>query len=182
MMYDPPMHRPEEHRIPEDIWPSMIQYGVTPSMNLVFDDGTGHFLFLERLNEPVKGHLWIPGGRLRNGETREAAVLRIAEQELGVGVDCFEVLHVSDRSNEEIYPIAEMGDQAAALDRYGSKVQTVHYWGGVAYVRATKGRPKVALDAQSGGYEWLKQMPKNPHPYLQWYMEVIRQAGFPVPA
>ncbi len=174
------MNRPEVKLVPDEIWQGMVRYGVTPSMNIVLDNGRDEFLFVLRGNEPVKGHLWVPGGRLRNGETREQAVIRIAEEEIGVRAGLYDILHISDRSNEEIYPIAEMGDQEEAMKRYGPGVKTVHYWGGVSYVKLHS-EAAITLDSQSKGYEWLSAMPKNPHPYLQWYVDTVKQAGFPVP-
>lgn len=49
--------RPEEKLIPEDLWKGIVRHGVTPSMNMIVDDGSGRFLFLHRSNEPAKGHL-----------------------------------------------------------------------------------------------------------------------------
>ena len=131
------------------------------------------------MNEPVKGHFWLPGGRMRNGETRAAAVARLAAEELGVGPEAFEIVHVSDRSNEEIFPMHAMSDAEAALARYGPEVDTVHYWGGIAYVRA-KGRPPLSLDTQSGREEWRSELDGNAHPYLRWYFETLADDGFPL--
>ena len=172
-------NRPEAKRIPDDAWKGIVRYGVTPSLNLAIDDGTGAVLFLERMNEPVKGRMWLPGGRVRNGETREAAVARLAMDELGLPADAFGIAHLSDRSNDEMFRIADMGDRDAAIARYGEGVETVHYWGGVALLR-TKGRPALSLDSQSGRAEWLRVLPENAHPYLRWYFRTLAEAGFPL--
>lgn len=47
----------------------------------------GGVLVAKRTNEPAKGEWFWPGGRLRKGETFEAAVQRIAAEELGVEVE-----------------------------------------------------------------------------------------------
>lgn len=46
----------------------------------------GNYLLTRRNNEPAKGQLWVPGGRLRKNEKSEDAALRIAKTE--VGLDC----------------------------------------------------------------------------------------------
>lgn len=39
-----------------------------------------------RKNEPMKGKLWLPGGRVNFGESLEAAAKRKALQETGIGI------------------------------------------------------------------------------------------------
>ncbi len=172
-------NRPEEHRIPNDMWKGIVRYGVTPSMNLVINDGFGAFLFLERMNEPVKGHWWVPGSRLYNGETKDAAIVRILEQELGLREESVDILHISDKTNEEIYPFESLSDQQDALERYGHDVTAVHYWAGVSYLQVKPGaKMDISLDSQSGGFQWLRELPANAHPYLHWYFQMVRDAGF----
>ncbi len=175
------MNRPERRRIPEDTWKGMVRYGVTPSMNLLMNDGTGAFLFLERKNEPAMGHWWVPGGRIRNGETAEQAVYRLAEEEIGLLPDMYDVQHVSDRHNEEIFPVAAM-DPAHAVERYGPDVTHVHYWGGMAYLTLKPGTtPDISLDDQSSGYAWKQDLPRDLHDYVVWYFRIAHEAGFSVP-
>lgn len=173
------MTKPEAKHIPDDAWKSMVRHGITPSMNLVVNDGTGAFLFLMRSNEPMKGRWWVPGGRIKNGETKEAAVRRLAHGELGLAEGDYDVLHVSDRHNEEIFHVHHM-DADHAKARYGDDIETVHYWGGVSYLRM-KGGAAIELDSQSAGFEWFREIPADPHEYLLWYFRVVRDAGFPVP-
>lgn len=173
--------RPEAKHIPDDLWKGMVRHGVTPSMNMIVDDGSGAFLFLLRGNEPAKGHLWIPGGRIKNGETKLHAIHRLMRGEVGVEPDHYDVLHVSDRHNEEIFRVEHM-DKEHALARYGEGVEHVHYWGGVSYLRLKPGAaPEITLDDQSHRFEWRRELPPDPHEYLAWYFRVIREAGFPVP-
>jgi ADP-ribose pyrophosphatase YjhB (NUDIX family) len=175
------MNRPERRRIPGDIWKGIVRYGITPSINLVINDGTGSFLFLERGNEPAMGHLWVPGGRIRNSETSEQAVHRLAEEEIGLLPGMYDLLHVSDRHNEEIFPVAAM-DPTHAAERYGPEVEYVHYWGGMAYLMLQPGtKPEITLDDQSKGYTWLRELPMDPHEYLVWYFQIAHEAGFSVP-
>ncbi len=173
--------RPETKHVPEDAWKSMVRHGVTPSMNMVVDDGDGNYLLLLRGNEPVKGHLWVPGGRIRNGETKLHALHRLMQGEIGLSPDQYEVLHVSDRHNEEIFAVHEM-DQEHAKARYGEGVDHVHYWGGISYVRLKPGvKDRITLDDQSHHFQWIKELAPGTHPYMLWYFRVIKEAGFPIP-
>lgn len=159
----------------------MVRHGVTPSMNMIVNDGNGAFLFLLRGNEPAKGHLWIPGGRIRNGETKADAIRRLMEGEVGLRDDDYDVLLASDRHNEEIFHVKHM-DQEHAKKRYGDGVEHVHYWGGVSYLRLKPGaKPDITLDDQSHRFEWRTELPPNPHEYLIWYFRVAEEAGLPVP-
>ena len=42
-----------------------------------------YFLLIKRLEEPLKGEFWLPGGRLRIYESIEEASKRIQSQEIG---------------------------------------------------------------------------------------------------
>lgn len=157
----------------------MVRYGITPSMNLLMRNGNGEFLFLERLNEPALGQWWAPGGRLRNGETARDGVLRLATEELGLGDDSFEILHVSDRHSEEIFPVAEMSPVHVQA-RYGEGTAYVHYWASFAYIEMKPGYDAViSLDSQSSSYEWFGTLPPGIHPYVAWYFKALAEAGFP---
>lgn len=181
-MNGPMNKRPETKHIPDDIWKGIVRHGVTPSMNMIVDDGNGAFLFLLRGNEPAKGQLWIPGGRIRNGETKLHAIHRLMLGEVGVGEHEYDVLLVSDRHNEEIFHVKHM-DQEHAKARYGEGVETVHYWGGISYLRLKPGaKPDITVDDQSHHFEWLTELPPNAHEYLVWYFRVAAEAGLPVPA
>lgn len=43
----------------------------------------GEWLLGQRLNCPAQGSWFVPGGRVRKGETLEAAVMRLTQDELG---------------------------------------------------------------------------------------------------
>lgn len=47
----------------------------------------GKYLLMRRNNEPAKGSLWFPGGRMRKGETPEETCIRVASEEAGLN-DC----------------------------------------------------------------------------------------------
>ncbi|MBP9750646.1 MAG: NUDIX domain-containing protein [Candidatus Peribacteraceae bacterium] len=171
------MTRAEPLRIPPADFRTLVRLGVTPSYNVLVRNPQGEYLYVLRKNEPVKDHWWCPGGRLFNGETPETAVRRVMEEEIGLTPADYAIEHLSDRFNSEIYKAEEM-DPAEIERRYGPGVAHVHYWASVAVISVTaEAAARVTLDEQSGGMEWRAEIP-NDHPYLAWYFQVAREAGF----
>lgn len=80
-----------EHPIPDDAWRSIVEYMPIPSVDLlVISDGG--LLLGKRQNEPVRGEWFVPGGTVTKNERLEAAVQRVAAEELGTGVSVLERL------------------------------------------------------------------------------------------
>jgi len=79
------------------------------SIDLVVRDPAGRLLVGLRSNEPAKGTWFVPGGRIRKGETRAQALARISQYELGVTLGCGDVhlLGVYDHRYETNFAQAE---------------------------------------------------------------------------
>lgn len=170
------MIRAEPHRIPPADFRTLVRQGVTPSYNIIIRNPQGATLYVLRQNEPMKGYFWLPGGRLFNGETPEAAIRRIMMEELGLTDDHYVIDHISDRFNSEIFQAGEM-DAIELEQRYGPGIQHVHYWASVAVVHITEAATAhISLDEQSGGYAWHLTAPHD-HPYLAWYIKIAQEAG-----
>ncbi len=54
------------------------------AMDLVVLRGGSHILLGQRTNRPAQGWWFVPGGRIRKNETMQAALARVATQELGL--------------------------------------------------------------------------------------------------
>jgi colanic acid biosynthesis protein WcaH len=54
------------------------------SIDLLVRDGQGRYLLGLRSNPPAQGSWFVPGGRIRKGETRQHALRRLAAEELGL--------------------------------------------------------------------------------------------------
>jgi colanic acid biosynthesis protein WcaH len=63
---------------------SVIDRTPLVSIDLVMRDFQGRLLLGLRTNEPAKGSWFVPGGRIRKGETLDDAFARITADELGV--------------------------------------------------------------------------------------------------
>ena len=57
------------------------------SMDLIVETREGKILLGYRKNSPAKNTWFVPGGRIRKGETLDRAFARITHEELGIALD-----------------------------------------------------------------------------------------------
>lgn len=83
----------------------------------------GRLLLIKRGNEPGKGLWAVPGGKVRIGETLEAAARREASEETGLDVDVGEIAWVGEHITDtrhivliDLYATATGGSLAASDD------------------------------------------------------------------
>lgn len=62
----------------------MLEYGVIPTFDIVFQYGAQGYIFLKRKISPYKNVWAFPGLRMLKGETLHDTLQRIAKQELGI--------------------------------------------------------------------------------------------------
>lgn len=91
--------------IPDDEWEVIVDSVPIVSVDLIVTHDGGVVLG-RRTNEPAKGTWFVPGGRLQKGERFEAAVHRLAEQELGIDVSIDRCLG----AYQHFYDTADIGD------------------------------------------------------------------------
>jgi ADP-ribose pyrophosphatase YjhB (NUDIX family) len=63
-------------------------------------------LLLKRCNPPAKGEWWLPGGRLRKGESFEDALRREVKEETGLAIKPVEFIGVFNRVFPERHDVA----------------------------------------------------------------------------
>ena len=114
----------------------------------------GKFLLLKRVNPPVKGEWWLPGGRVRKGEALEDAVKREVLEETGLK--------------------GRIIRQVGVINQIFAAVHTIS----VYYLVAAESA-EVTLNAEHSAYCWVTRLPKGSHPYLQ---TMIAAAGLPTDA
>jgi colanic acid biosynthesis protein WcaH len=85
-MADLPEALDESNRLPEDDWKTIAANVPIVSVDLLVRQDGGLVLG-KRENEPAKGEWFVPGGMVWKGERLPEAVQRVAEKELGTGVD-----------------------------------------------------------------------------------------------
>ena len=102
----------------------------------------GQVLLGKRTNEPLKGEWFTPGGRIHENESRQGALLRIAEVELGL-------------SAIEVEDFALMGawDHFYNNSAVDQKIST-HYVN-LPHYAVFKSKPQITLDDQHGEFKWF---------------------------
>jgi len=85
--------------IPDEQWRTIVANVPIVSVDLLVRHGDGVVLG-RRTNEPAKGYWFVPGGRVLKGESRREAVHRVADEELGVGVEIVESLGAFEHAYE----------------------------------------------------------------------------------
>ena len=102
----------------------------------------GQLLLGERTNEPLKGEWFTPGGRIHKNETWQAALLRIAEVELGL----------SDIAVED-FALMGMWDHFYTNSALDQDIST-HYVN-LPHYSEFKSKPEITLDDQHGEFKWF---------------------------
>ena len=101
------------------------------------------YLLLKRVQEPLKGQFWLPGGRLRLNETIEDCVSRIQEREIGRFIKEYEIIGFSNYFFE-----------------YSKNARAIHTPTLLFKIKTkTKFVPK--LDNSHSDYIWTKNLPSE---------------------
>ncbi len=70
--------------LPEETFLSVVDATPLVAMDVVVVRSGTHILLGRRTNRPAQGWWFVPGGRIRKNETMQAALARVAAQELGL--------------------------------------------------------------------------------------------------
>jgi ADP-ribose pyrophosphatase YjhB (NUDIX family) len=70
--------------IPSEIYDCIVKSMPVACVDLLVKDMAGQVLLLKRNNPPMRGHWWLPGGRVYFGEYRETAARRKLSEECGL--------------------------------------------------------------------------------------------------
>ncbi|MXR50431.1 NUDIX domain-containing protein [Halovenus sp. WSH3] len=140
--------------IPDHEWETIVRRMPIVSVDLLvrYDGG---LVFGKRTNEPAKGEWFIPGGRVSKGETRQEAVHRVAEDELGISVEIVESLGAF----EHFYDTADV-----------EGVESKHYLANGYVVDLQDGNPGTD-DDQHDAVEVFQSPPESLHPHIRAYLD-----------
>ena len=137
--------------IPNNEWKTIVSNVPIVSVDLLVQYKNG-ILLGKRVNEPAKGHWFMPGGRVQKGETRSEAVHRIAEEELGLKVQIVESLGTF----EHFYQKSDVDE-----------IKTKHYLANGFVVDVLDGDPQP--DDQHSDLRVFHSIPTPQHEYLREY-------------
>ena len=141
----------DHHWVSDEEWETIVRHVPIVSVDLVvFHDD--RVLLARRENEPAKGEWFVPGGRVLKNESREEAVHRVAQEELGVDVEIIESLG----AYEHIYDTAD-------VDVSNGK----HYLANGYVVRPKS--DEFELDSQHSAFRFFESPPENPHENIAAY-------------
>ena len=130
-------------QIPESLYKQIMEVMPILCVDLVIMH-EGKYLLLKRKNEPAKGLWWVPGGRVRKGETIEKATLRKAKEEIGVQVRVIATAgYYEDSWRASVFGKGE-----------GTAVLSI-------VVLASPRSLKFRIDEQSAAWKWSNQLPKR---------------------
>ena len=122
---------------------SIVRNAPLVAIDLLVFDASGRMLLGLRTNPPAQGFWFAPGGRIRKGETLDAAFARITEMELG---QAFE---------RKDAPLAGVYEHFYAEDFTGGGVGT-HYVV-IAHVLQVDPQSLSLPREQHSGYRWVSR-------------------------
>jgi colanic acid biosynthesis protein WcaH len=137
----------ENRCIPQDLYDQITEHMPIASVEAVLTRDEG-LLFLRRKNPPAKGEWWLPGGRIRKGESLEQALRREVKEETGLEVTSYKLVNVYSRVFPERHDIT------------------------VVYLCKCK-KGNVKLNDEHSEYCFFKTIPAGLHRYL---LEAIRDS------
>lgn len=70
--------------LPKEVFATVVANAPLVAIDLIVRNPQGSVLLGLRSNPPAKGSWFVPGGRIRKGESLDAAFSRIAQDELGL--------------------------------------------------------------------------------------------------
>jgi colanic acid biosynthesis protein WcaH len=114
------------------------------AMDLVIVRGGTEVLLGLRNNAPAKGQWFMPGGRIRKNESMQAALARVAREELGLDLATVPRPPVHMGAFEHFYPDSFAGDVGVST----------HYVVMGNLVHLPAGTELAAADAQHSALRW----------------------------
>lgn len=148
-----------DERIPREAFTAFVSQMPQISVELAVERD-GAYLLGRRVQEPAKGGWFWPGSRLYKGETFEAAVDRVAREELGMAVDsCCQLGTYNHFWDTDVF------DEV-------SEKHTVN----VAYhVHPSDPDAEPDGDDQHDEWRWVAGEEEGLHPYVEAYLADPRE-------
>ncbi len=110
-------------------------------------------LMVYRTNEPVRGQLWLPGGRIYKNELLEEAAIRKAAEEVGLEIKIEKKIGVYESMFKEgPFKDLKSGVHAVSVCFLAIPIDK---------------KPIIKIDATSSDYKWVDAIREDMHPYIK---------------
>ncbi len=138
--------------IPRETYEEIVRWMPICTVDIIlFDRSKKKVLLFKRMNKPLRGTYFAPGGRILKDEDLKAAVRRQTKKELGIELD--EKKLVFGGVINELYEDSEFDSNYHSVDIY---------WGYVL-----DGNEVFRMDDQHSHYDWFDINDGNFHPYIK---------------
>lgn len=149
--------------LPDSLFQQVVASTPLVSIDLIVRRGDGAILLGKRLCAPAKGFWFVPGGRVRKGETLDEAFLRLTGEELGREVPRAEASLVSVA--EHFYSDSIFGPSTST-----HYVVLAHCLDIEADLETL---PRGQHDSYRWGHkQWMASAP-SVHPYTRSYLDAL---------
>jgi colanic acid biosynthesis protein WcaH len=134
-------------KIPDSLYQQIHSSMPIPCVDAVIIHD-GQVLLGQRNNKPAQGQWWLPGGRVRKGETLQAAITRKVKEETGLNLETIKQIG----TGETIFPDGPFGEPTHTIN---------------TYFLAIPHTPITLIpDLQHDNLQWFSDLPENIHPYV----------------
>ena len=110
----------------------------------------GKVLLVRRQDDPAKGQWWVPGGRVRKGETLKEAARRKAQEEVGLACHVGPIIH----TDETIFPDGP----------YGVAIHSINT---CFFLYPESNATAIQLDEHHEDAKWVDTIDADLHPYVR---------------
>ena len=129
--------------IPEELYRSFVDAMPILCVDCVIVNDFGKYLLVKRMNEPLKGEWWTPGGRVYKGEKLEDAVRRKISEELGI----------------QLKSLKPLGYYEDLFEKNPLNVKCLHTLGVVFQAKPVS--LDIKLDGQSEVWKFFDKLPER---------------------
>jgi colanic acid biosynthesis protein WcaH len=148
--------------LPKDLFATVVANAPLVAIDLIVQNHQGAVLLGLRNNPPAQGCWFVPGGRIRKGESLDTAFARIAKDELEL------------QAQRSEHPSAGVYEHFYDVDFNGTKHASTHY---IVLAYRLRIAPELLLPHhQHSRFQWMQpdRILQHPdvHPYTKAYFEL----------
>ncbi len=131
--------------IPEQLYKQILSVIPIICVDIVIRNVRGQYLLVRRNNEPLKGDLWVVGGRILQGETARKACIRKTLEEIGLAITDLHFLGIY----EDIF------------DKNSFEVPGPYHTISIVFETLIAVSESINLDSQHSDWGWYDNLPER---------------------